>query len=109
MVRVVLAREKEKRNRRNWPALHSRHRKISSANSAVAGVASYVYDKAENKATDQSVEFILRLKYNLQGNGEPQWMATWRSDVKDAGIDGISGVVKRIFLGVYAHKQSSGW
>lgn len=109
MERVVLAREEEMKDLSNWPALHSRHRKNSSANSTVAGVASYVYDKAENKAADQSAEFILRLKYNLQGNGEPQWMETWHFDVEDAGIDGISGAAKRIFPGVYAHKQSSVW
>lgn len=32
--------------------LHSRHKEISSANSALARLASYAYDKAENKCTD---------------------------------------------------------
>lgn len=31
-------------------ALHSRHKEISSANSALARLPSYVYDKAENKS-----------------------------------------------------------
>ena len=46
-------------------ALHSRHRESSSAHSALTRLASYVYDKAENKCTDESAEFILRLKYTL--------------------------------------------
>lgn len=42
--------------------LHSRHRKISSWNILLTGLASYVYDKAENECSDQSPEFILSSK-----------------------------------------------
>lgn len=52
MERVIWVSEKEAKSE-ELAALHSRHRKISSANSsALARFASYVYDKAENKCTD---------------------------------------------------------
>ena len=52
--------------------LHSRHRDISSAHSALTRLAGYVSHKAENKCTDESAEFILRLEYTLRGNREMQ-------------------------------------
>lgn len=55
--------------------LHSRHRKMSFWNILLAGLASYGYDKAENKCTDQSPEFILRLK-DTYSKAAGFWMQT---------------------------------
>lgn len=53
---------------------------------ALTRLASYVYDKAENKCTDGSAEFILRLKYTLWGNREMQLdskLALWCQRCQD--------------------------
>ena len=50
--------------------MHSRHREISSAHSALTRLASYVYDKAENKCTDESAEFILTQIHLMRKQGD---------------------------------------
>lgn len=64
--------------------LHSRHKEISSANSALARLASYVYDKAENKCTDYSAELTLGLQYNHRGS--LSWAAAWRFQANNSGL-----------------------
>jgi len=71
-------------------ALHSRHKEISSANSALARLPSYVYDKAENKCTDYTAELILRLQYNRKGS--ISWTAAWRFQANKSGLGGTPGV-----------------
>lgn len=70
--------------------LHSRHKEISSANSALARLASYVYDKAENKCTDYSAELILRLQYNHKGSISRK--AACRFQANNSGLGGTLGV-----------------
>lgn len=82
--------------------LHSRHKEISSANSALARLASYAYDKAENKCTDYSAELILRLQYNHKGS--ISWTAAWRFQANNSGLGGTLGVATCHFPGVYAHQ-----
>lgn len=64
--------DREKRNLKSWLLCIPDTGRFPLHTSALTRLASYVYDKAENKCTDESAEFILRLKYTLWGNREVQ-------------------------------------